>query len=649
MSAICGFFNRNSKPVSNEVGSVMMEKLAIYPADYSDVFYGNDFFFGCLHLVITPESRLEKLPFHDSNAGLTITADAIIDNRSELMAIFGYLEGDRITDSQLVLMAYKKWEKKCPCFLIGDYAFAIFDHNKNELFCARDHVGKRTLYFTNNSNTFAFCTLMKPLFMIPGVEKRVNELWIADFLAISSIVHEIDSNHTVYKDIQQLLPAHSITINRGGLRKEKYWDPLKLPVIKFKTDAEYDDAFREVFFEAVHCRTRSIGSVGVALSGGLDSGSVACIAAKKLKEKGEELQAFSALPMEGFKEWLPAYLISDESPYIEAIGKQYPNIKVTYCRSEGRNSYVDIGKYLQIFEQPYKTVENTFWMNCISETAAKNNCKVLLDGQFGNGTISYGDFYTHAYSLFKQVRLIALVKEISSYCRLHRISRKKFSKSIFIKFLPEVLNKHILKTSSNINVRKEISLINPSFSLNYNINRRVEERGYSLENRKNYTLSELRRRIMKSTAFTHIAAIETKMSLVHGIVKRDPTRDKRVIDFCLRIPGNQYVKQGQERLLIRRSMEGILPNKVRLNTKVRGLQSADWLQRIAPDWDKIKQEIIDTVQNKRIQAYIDTEEVIRVVQDNKALVDNETNETDIRMLLVCLILGEFLKDEALVL
>lgn len=642
MSSICGFFNINGESASKEIGVAMMEKLSIYHADFSEEFYEENFFFGCLLQVITPESELEKLPYHDYNTGLTVTADAIIDNRLELMDIFSIASSDRsrITDSQLILMAFKKWGEKCPAYLIGDYAFAIFDKYKNELFCARDHVGKRTFYYSISSNTFAFSTLMKPLFVIPGVGQRLNDLWIADFLAISAVAHEIDSNHTVYQDIQQLLPAHTITINRDGIRKVKYWDPLSLPTISFKNSAEYDDAFREVFFEAVHCRTRSIGSVGVLLSGGLDSGAVACVAAKKLNEIGKDLKAFSALPMDGYKEWLPSNFIADESPYIEAIKNYYPNIKVTYCRSEGKHSYTDVGKYLDILEQPYKTVENMFWMDSINNLAVNNNCKVLLDGQFGNSTISYGDFYVQAFSLFKQFKLIALLNEIKDYCKIHRMSRKKFGKYLAIKFLPAFLHMDSLNNKSEI---KEFTLISSALSSKYDTNRRVKKAGYNLNTKRINTLSQMRRLTMESTAFTHIGAMETKMSLAYGIVKRDPTRDKRVIDFCFRIPGDQYVKHGQERHLIRRSMEGVLPDKVRLNTSVRGLQSADWLQRITPVWDELQQAILNSVEKKNILPYINTAEVIQAINMNRVLVDNDTNTVDIRKLLVCLIFGDFLE------
>ena len=146
---------------------------------------------------------------------------------------------------------------------------------------------------------------MKPIFVLPQIAMRLNDSWIADFLAIPSVAHELDTGHTVYKDIMQLAPAHTLTVSHAGLGKRKYWDPLQLPELRLKDDQEYDMAFREVFFEAVRCRTRSIGSVGVMLSGGLDSGSVACVASKQLKECGKTLKAFSALPMEGYDEKLP--------------------------------------------------------------------------------------------------------------------------------------------------------------------------------------------------------------------------------------------------------------------------------------------------------------------------------------------------------
>lgn len=643
MSAICGFINLNGQLSSSEIGSAMMEKLAIYPADSSEQWYGNQVFLGCHHQVVTPESTFEKLPHAEYASGLAITADAIIDNRHELWQVFAIPEaqGGTLTDSQLILLAYKKWGTECPVHLVGDYAFAIWDNKQQQLFCARDQVGKRTFYYTHQTNLFAFCTVMKPLFALPNIDNTLNDQWLADFLAIHTVSHELDYNHTVYKEIEQLAPAHSMVVKPDGLHKAKYWDPLKLPKLEFKTEAKYYAAFREIFSEAVRCRIRSVGAVGIMLSGGLDSGAVACVGAGQLREQGKRLQAFSALPMEGYTEWLSPGYIADESTYIEAVREHCGNIDVTYCRSEGRNSVSDIDRFLALMEQPYKIVENLFWVDTIIEAATKNKCSVLLGGQFGNSTISYGDFLTQAFTLYKQGRMIALYKEITGYCRLHRLSRKKFGKYLLKLFLSRLYPIRIKKKGNNLPNAKS-TFINPELAQRYNTSYRLKKIGYSSSSPPIYTLSEYRQLILNSPAFSHIGAMETKLSLAYGIAQRDPTRDKRLIEFCFRLPGSLYVKGGQERLLVRRAMEGILPDKVRLNTNERGIQSADWLQRISPAWSEIQEKLLEKLYSDRLQSYVDVTQARQTLSLNQALIPRETNQVDIRMLLVVLILGRYL-------
>jgi asparagine synthase (glutamine-hydrolysing) len=107
--------------------------------------------------------------------------------------------------------------------------------------------------------------------------------------------------------------------------------------------------------------------------------------------------------------------------------------------------------------------------------------------------------------------------------------------------------------------------------------------------------------------FTQSAEAEVKLSIAHGLVKRDPTRDKRVIEFCMSLPEEQLVQQGIDRNLIRRAMKGILPDLLRLNNKVRGVQSADWIQRMAPHWQEIESEFNEALEERHIKKYINTE------------------------------------------
>ncbi|MFA5383191.1 MAG: asparagine synthetase B, partial [Eubacteriales bacterium] len=149
MSAICGLFYCDGRPVAQETGAAMMRKLDIYHADDVRTWQEEQVFFGCHAQHITPESTREILPCHDALTGLTITADAIIDNRAELCdkLIIDHSRRYNTPDSLLILQAYQKWGNECLNHLMGDFVFAVWNKKQQELFCASDHTGTRTFYY----------------------------------------------------------------------------------------------------------------------------------------------------------------------------------------------------------------------------------------------------------------------------------------------------------------------------------------------------------------------------------------------------------------------------------------------------------------------------------------------------------------------
>ena len=183
ISAICGIFNIDGMPVPEKMQNVMMGRLKTYKLDSTHVWNRNNIFFGCGIQYITAESRTEVLPLFDENIGLAITADAIIDNREELLSTLHIKDEGDISDSRLIMLAYEKWGEECPKYIMGDYAFAIWDEKRKELFCARDHVGKRTFYYYFNDGTFYFCTVIKPILAAYNRDVKLNDKWIADFLS----------------------------------------------------------------------------------------------------------------------------------------------------------------------------------------------------------------------------------------------------------------------------------------------------------------------------------------------------------------------------------------------------------------------------------------------------------------------------------
>lgn len=641
MSVICGFVNVNGIDVSEDLGKNMLKSFELYKVDEIKYINKANVFMGCGIQHITPESFNEVLPYYDVTRNLVITADAIIDNRKELLEAFKVKEElwSNITDSDLILRAYEKWGRECPKYLIGDFTFAIWNKDKEELFCARDHVGKRTLYYYCDKSVFAFSTLMKPLLKVYK-DVKLNERWISDFLAIDSILHEVECNETVYEGVYQVPPATSIVVDKSGIHKEVYWNPLKeVKSLKYKTDDEYDEAFKKVFFEAVNCRLRSSGEVGVMLSGGLDSGSVGCLAAKKLQETRRTLKAYSSIPQLEVKHD-DSYYIADESKYIEEIIKTYKNIEINYCKSVGKSSISNIDSFIQVLEQPYKTIENLFWYDEILELASKDGCKVLLNGQYGNCTISFGDFVTNSLTLFRDMRYVKLYREISAYSKLRKVPTYKVSKALLKVFVPYNLKRLIKKRKEKVDIYID-SPVNPMLIRKWNVDNRINELRLNEYPKRYYDLYETRKDIVNPIAFSHIGAMETKLSLTHGIVQRDPTRDKRVIEFCMSIPTDQFVSNGQGRNLIRRGMKGILPDMIRINSTKRGLQSADWMERLEPLWDFIKADIESYFINEEINKYIDVEKVRKRLCNINNLSGDE-KWFSIRLIIITLVFSNFI-------
>ena len=207
---------------------------------------------------------------------LCLTLDGRVDNRDALRSA---IEARRFplrsdTDAELVLRAYQCWGEQCPQYIIGDFAFVVWDGRKQRLFCARDILGMKPFYFYTNARLFLWGSELRVLFEEPAVPREPNEGMVGEYLAnrISS------KEETLFRGIMRLPPAHSLIVRPNLLSKVRYWDLEPQRSIRYKTDQEYCEHFLAIFREAVRCRLRSNGGVGAALSGGVDSSSVVCMA-----------------------------------------------------------------------------------------------------------------------------------------------------------------------------------------------------------------------------------------------------------------------------------------------------------------------------------------------------------------------------------
>ncbi len=216
MSGIVGMYCLDGRSVDQKDLRRMVDKIAHRGPDGSDIWCNGSVGLGHRMLWTTPESLKEKLPLVHRSGKLVITADARIDNREELIKALNLTDKkpEDITDSELILYSYEKWEENCPEKLIGDFAFAIWDGFKRKLFCVRDHMGVKPFYYYKSDKIFIFASEIKTLLCLKEVPQKLNELMVAFYLA--RIFK--DNTITFYHDIVRLPAANSINVSKDNLQ-----------------------------------------------------------------------------------------------------------------------------------------------------------------------------------------------------------------------------------------------------------------------------------------------------------------------------------------------------------------------------------------------------------------------------------------------
>ena len=191
-----------------------------------------------------------------------------------------------------MLLAYQTWATECVHHLIGDFAFAIWDGPRKQLFCARDHFGIKPFYYANVQGSFVFSNTLNCLRLHPNVSSALNDLAISDYLLFG---YNQDPRTTSFEQIQRLPPGHFLVCSGGKLKIARYWHLRQSSELHYRKREEYLENFRSLVRTAVRDRLPD-GPVAVFLSGGLDSSTIAATAQQALgNERRARLQAYSAV------------------------------------------------------------------------------------------------------------------------------------------------------------------------------------------------------------------------------------------------------------------------------------------------------------------------------------------------------------------
>ena len=600
MSAICGIYRRDGGEAEASTLAKLLHAMRHRGPDGRGEWNGGSVRLGHLLLETTPESRGEKQPLHDLESGRTIAADARIDNRDELMSALGFSprDGEAATDCALILAAHAKWGERCPEHIVGDFVFAIWDESRKRLFCARDAIGMRVLYLYRDRTVFAFASELTALLALPEVPRELNEIAIGEFL----IWKKDEVRATFYRGVERLPPGHTLTVGPEDSSERRYWSAQILPEISYPRDDDYAEALLELLQRAVAASLRTDRPVGVMLSGGLDSSSLAVLAQRGLLDRGSALRAYSSALRErhGGPE-------TDERGFIEAVCGAM-GIAPGYVYADRETL---IGSLMRMTMQMGQPFPDPFWYmtDALNEAASSDGVRVLMTGIGGDHAASF-DGRGHLSSLLRRGRLLEL-RGLAA--RRAAFTGRSLAGVLMKEALHPLIPHRLYPAYSRIRGRGPAtdmisrSAIREGFAGRIHLRQRVEESRFSRIWR---TGSDPRANLKLNMDAGNLANAVESMNLFggsRGLEFSCPLMDRRVFEFCLALPSGQFVLDGVHRSLLRRAMAGLLPDEVRLRPG-KGIFTPDYHSRLLENREAIR-SLFHSLDGSQVWEYLDKAKV----------------------------------------
>ncbi|MBN1546062.1 MAG: asparagine synthase (glutamine-hydrolyzing) [Syntrophaceae bacterium] len=220
-------------------------------------------------------------PIYNEDKTKVIVFNGEIYNFLELRS-FLQKEGHTLqtkTDTEVIIHAYEQWGAECVQKLRGMFSFAVWDTKKQELFLARDRLGKKPLYYSCDGTKIIFASELKGILEDHTVARDINIEALSDYLSFGYVPYP----KTIFRSILKLPPGHFLLNRDHGSRPQQYWDITFAPTLEFSED-ELCDSLLTKLQEAVKMRLISDVPLGAFLSGGIDSSIVVALMSQLTNE-----------------------------------------------------------------------------------------------------------------------------------------------------------------------------------------------------------------------------------------------------------------------------------------------------------------------------------------------------------------------------
>lgn len=586
MSAIVGIYNRDGVAPADLLPAMLAARPERGPDGVASWSAG-PIALGHGHFWLSPEEWGERPPVVDGE--LALSADAHLGHRAELGRLLG-LEDARLaatSDAQLILAAYRIWGHDCLDHLLGDYAFLLWDGGRGELFAARDALGTRGLCYTAvNDRLFLFASDVAHLLACPLVRPNLNYNRIAAYLAVVPDRPE----ETFFTGIHFLPPGHALLVSPAGQRVWRHWEPDPERAIRYRDERDYAARYRELLTEAVRDRLRVVGPVSISLSGGLDSTTLAALAAPILSGDGRansRLRSYSY----SFDELASC----DERHTIAPVAERY-GLDAAYLPCDDKWTLKDVDAWPTTPD--YVLADSFAWLpDAVMAAAGGGACRALLGGYFGDVLMTGAHYW--ALDMLRDGRLGMLARSVTR----HRRSipwRTSFGEFGLRRLIPAEMSEAYRRVQPRP-VARNFPGIHADLIAVTDIRERLSPptapRGMRAPGYWQ------RYRSLTYAGFSEGPAAVRYQYNRRGLELILPYHDRRLVEFVLAVPGYVLGRPGANRRLHREAMLGLLPEEVRLRPNptsfvpllIKGLRDreAGTMRRILTDPLVVRRGYID--------------------------------------------------------
>lgn len=624
MSAIYGAICLEEKHDFSDLAQKWKSVYDTYCIDRQEQILSDCAFMGCAVQYFTEIAKKEQLPIWNRERNILFTADCVLDNREELSKALGVDE--ELPDGQLLYRAFLKWGKDCCEKLRGVFSFVAYDLQKREVFLATDQFSQRCLFYHIRDGILYFSTLLRPLLKDSGLTFEKNERWLVDTVSIRAAVMITEPRETALKEVYKVVSGKYVIVDSKGMVSEHcYYNPRTAYRVDSSITLKQSEVLvRERMSAIVKGIIREGNHIGAQLSCGLDSSTVACVAAGQLAGMGKELRSYTSIPDSEAKLQNKGGILYDESEGVKIICKAYPNIVPTFVDAKGRVYLEEAGEQVAIWEMPCKSQQNAVWIDEIYRRAKRDGCRIMLGGSTGNCTISAGSIQDTAWEELKKCHLRKAYHMFDGVS-LVGVSRKKYVKAL----LNEVKTYFRWYVDSRERDCYLYTVTRKELGEAHRLTERFHKEMFHFKPFKSF--ARMHEEMYMLNANAQIGEIDTKHSLQYGILLRDPMRTVDFLELSFRLPMECFASVDYDRRLVRVGMEGIVPEKIRKDVLHRGRQSGDNIYRIGTVWEKLLPQIKELLYKEQMLHYLDKEKLDRLFD---GLTKEKLEERKIDVLLV---------------